>query len=112
MKKMLFLLPFLCLAGCGGRVAHPVAATNDYDDRLSCDHLRAERGVNDSKLADLTQERKNAETNNVGQALAGPLFIDLSSSERTEADALVKRNAVLDQLIARKCTAQGDANGQ
>jgi hypothetical protein len=48
----------------------------------------------------------------VGQALAGPLFIDLSSSERTEADALVKRNAVLDQLIARKCTAQGDANGQ
>ena len=95
----------LLLAGCGGRAAHPVAANNDYDDRLSCDHLRAEREVNDSKLADLTKERKNDNNNNVGLAVMDPLFLDLSGSERTEAEALTKRNAVLDGLIATKCPA-------
>lgn len=86
-------------------MARPVSATNDYDDLLTCDHLRAEHGVNDSKLADLTKERKSDNANNVGMLLVGPLFMDLSSSERTEAQALVKRNAVLDQLIAKKCPA-------
>jgi hypothetical protein len=100
----------LLLAGCGGRAAHPVAVNNAYDDRLTCDHLHAERGVNDSKLADLTKERKDANGNNVGTALLeGPLWLDLSGAERTEADALVKRNAVLDGLIAKRCGA-GAAN--
>ena len=94
----------LLLAGCGGRAAHPVAINNDYDDRLTCDHLRAEREVNDSKLADLTKERKNDNANNVGMAVAYPLFLDLSGAERKEAEALTKRNAVLDGMIANKCT--------
>jgi hypothetical protein len=95
---------FLLLAGCGGRAAHPVAINNDYDDRLTCDHLRAEREVNDSKLADLTKERKNGNNNNVGMAVLDPLFLDLSGAERKEAEALTKRNAVLDGMIANKCT--------
>jgi len=82
---------------------------NDYDDRLSCDHLRAERSINDAKLADLVKERKNDNNNNVGIALMDPLFLDLSGSERTEADALTKRNAVLDGLIGQKCPATAAA---
>jgi hypothetical protein len=105
MKKEIFLVACLMLTACGGRAARPVAATNDYDDRLTCDQLRAERGVDDTKLADLTQERKHAENNNIGMVAVSPLFIDLSSTERKEADALAKRNAVLDDLIARKCSA-------
>jgi hypothetical protein len=110
LKTISLLVVFLLLAGCGGRAAHPVAVNNAYDDRLTCDHLHAERGVNDSKLADLTKERKDANGNNVGTALLeGPLWLDLSGAERTEADALVKRNAVLDGLIAKRCGA-GAAN--
>ena len=110
MTRTLTLLCFLLLSGCGGRTAHPVAVNNDYDDRLTCDHLHAERGVNDSKLADLTKERKDANANNIGAAvLMGPLWLDLSGAERTEAEALTKRDAVLDALIAKKCTA-GVAN--
>jgi len=82
---------------------------NDYDDRLSCDHLLAERSINDAKLADLVKERKNDNNNNVGIALMDPLFLDLSGSERTEADALTKRNAVLDGLIGQKCPATAAA---
>ena len=76
---------------------------NDYDDRLSCDHLKAEHSVNDARILELTHERKQADMNNVGMLLVGPLFMDLSSSEKTEATALVKRDAVLDQLIAARC---------
>jgi hypothetical protein len=110
MKNISVVLVLILLSGCGGRAAHPVAVNNDYDDRLTCDHLHAERGVNDSKIADLTQERKSANGNNVGTAvLIGPLWMDLSGAERTEAEALTKRNAVLDALIAKKCTAATNA---
>jgi len=103
MKKILILGLLLVTAGCGGRVAHPVAATNDFDDRLSCDHLQAERAVNNSEFAELVKERKNDEVNNVGMVLLSPIMMDLSSSERKEAEALVKRDEVLDKLIAAKC---------
>jgi len=33
------------------------------------------------------------------------LFLDLSGAERKEAEALTKRDAVLDGLIAKKCPA-------
>jgi hypothetical protein len=103
------LFCLVLLSGCGGRAAHPVAINNDYDDRLTCDHLHAERAVNDAKLADLVKERKNDNSNNVGIALIDPLFLDLSGAERKEADALAKRNAVLDGLIGKKCPAVANA---
>lgn len=107
MKKAALSLVCLVLAGCGGRVAHPVAITNNYDRQMTCDQLRAERGVNDSKLADLEKERTSDRVNNLGAVLATPLMLplalDLSSSESTEAEALTKRNAELDRLIAQKC---------
>jgi hypothetical protein len=105
MKSVTILAVCLLVAGCGGRVARPVAINNDFDSQLTCGHLRAERGINDSLLMDLTQERKHDDANNVGMVPASPLFLDLSSSERKEADALTKRNAVLDQLIVKKCPA-------
>jgi hypothetical protein len=111
MKKEIFLLACLLLEGCGGRAARPVAITNDYDVQLTCDQLHAERGVNDSKLADLTQERKHDNANNVGMVLLDPLFLDLSGSERTEAVALTKRNTVLDDLIAKKCESVSQPKG-
>jgi len=93
------------LAGCGGRVSHPVEAVTDHDDRLSCDQLRAERRVNDSRMADLRDEKQNAEMNNVGLVVVSPLFFDLSSSEGKEIVALAARNQTLDALIAKRCPA-------
>lgn len=107
---------FLVCAGlgsCGGREAHPVSATTPYDDQLTCDHLRAERKVNDQKVADLTGERQDEVNNNVGMVLAGgiggALMMDTSNAEATEIDAFRARNKVLDDLIAKKCAAAGAA---
>jgi len=108
-KNIPLLFCLLLLSTCGGRVAHPVAINNDYDDRLTCDHLKAEREVNDSRLADLVKEGKHDDLNNAGMAVINPLFLDLHDSERKEADALTKRNAVLDGLIGKKCSG-GTAN--
>jgi len=93
------------VAGCGGRVAHPVAITTPLDATLDCDHLRAERRVNLARIADLGGERQHAQTNNVGQFVFNPLFIDLSQSEQREIVALDARNQELDRLIAGKCPA-------
>jgi hypothetical protein len=94
------------LCGCGGRSSHPIEATNAYDSQLSCDHLRAERQVNDARIADLAGEKGGDANNNVGKVLEGPvgiLFLDLSDSEKQEITAFQTRNKVLDQLIAQKC---------
>jgi hypothetical protein len=92
------------LAGCGGRVAHPVAATTPLDDQLSCDHLRSEREVNDARIADLRKEKRNSQDNDAGLILAAPLLLDVSDSEEKEIAAFQARNKVLDDLIAKKCT--------
>lgn len=103
-----FSLVLLC-AACGGRAAHPVSATTPYDDQLSCDHLTAERQVNDRRIADLNDESNQDVANSVGLVLVGgiggAMLMDASHSETTERDALHARNATLDGLIAKKCAA-------
>ena len=100
-------ISLLLLASCGGRTPHPVAATNPYDEQLSCTHLRNERAVNEKRFAELDDERRTDQANNaglvVGAGIGGLLLMDVSGSEKTEADALKTRNQNLDQLIARKC---------
>lgn len=103
-------LAFLTVS-CGGRVSRPIAATTPYDDQLSCDHLRAERQVNDARIADLNGERDHSAVTNVGWLVYLPLFMDVSKSEATEITAFQDRNTVLDGLIAKKCSpaaAKGD----
>jgi hypothetical protein len=100
------VITLLLLAACGGRVSRPVAATHPYDDQLSCDHLHAERTVNESRIADLRNERGDAISNNVGKLVATPmlpLFMDFSGVENKEVAALDERDKVLDTLIAAKC---------
>ena len=94
----------LMLSACGGRVSHPVAATNPYDDLLTCDHLRAERTTNEARIADLKGEKGNDGQNNIGMAVASPLLLDVSNSEEKEIAAFQERDKVLDALIAKKCT--------
>jgi hypothetical protein len=108
-------LASILLANCGGRVSHPVEAFTSYDDRLSCDQLRAERKVNDARIADLNDERRNSQNNNVGLVAAAPLtvalpmFVDVSNAEAKEITAFEARNQNLDALIAKKCEATSAA---
>ena len=96
------------LSGCGGRASHPIETTNAYDARLSCDHLYAERQVNDARIVDLAGEKRGDAGNNVakaiGQGPVGILFLDLSDSEKKEIEAFQARNTVLDQMIAERCS--------
>jgi hypothetical protein len=103
------VVPTLLLSACGGRSSHPVEATTAHDAQLSCDHLHAERRVNDARIADLDGERKGDSDNNVGkvigQGAVGILFLDLSDSEKKEIQAFQARNKVLDQMVAERCPA-------
>lgn len=101
---VLFALP---LSGCGGRTSHPVSATTPYDAQLTCEHIRAERVVNDARIADLKNEEDN-DTNNdiafaVGMGLSGGLFLNNSKAEESEINALKARDVVLDGLLTKKC---------
>ncbi|MBB6251338.1 hypothetical protein [Nitrospirillum iridis] len=100
---------FVGLSGCGGRVANPVKAVNAYDDQLSCDHLRAELQVNQAHILDLNGERAADRQHNVGQLLVGPMFIDLSDSEKKEIKALEARDTVLNGYLAQRCPTDAAA---
>lgn len=101
------LLLVLSLDSCGGRVARPVSATTPYDSQLTCEHITAERTVNDARIADLKGEEHDDIDNDVGFAigmgLTGAVFLATSDAEKSEIKALHARNAVLDDLMAKKC---------
>jgi hypothetical protein len=93
----------LLLGGCGGRAIRPAAITTSHDEQLSCDHLRAERTVNDKRILDLGNERGDGITNNIGFFIVSPLFMDVSGTESKEIAALQERNKTLERLAAGKC---------
>ena len=98
------LLILLCLTGCGGRVAKPVAVTNSFDDALSCTHMRGERDNNNKRLEELIGERGEAQRDNLGFLVVSPLFLDVSNTRKTETEALLARNERLAALMtARGC---------
>lgn len=110
---ILGLLLAVSLVRCGGRVAHPVSATTPYDGQLTCEHLEAERVVNDAHIADLKGEEHDDLNNDVGFAvgmgLSGAMFLNTSSAEKSEIKALHARNAVLDSLMKKSCTSSAAA---
>ncbi|MGH6975712.1 MAG: hypothetical protein ACREED_01665 [Stellaceae bacterium] len=109
---ILLLSLSLSLSACGGRTTHPIAATTPYDGQLTCEHVQAEREVNEAHIADLKNEEQDDNRNNVAfivtGGIGGALAMDASHSEETEIAALKARDDVLDGLIAEKC---GGATG-
>ena len=103
------------LVACGGRDAHPVDATTTLDDQLDCEHLRAERQINDARIADLRGEKGDATDNNVRGVVAsvgvGLVMLDVSGAQGKEISAYQERNKVLDGLITKKCQANAGAAG-
>lgn len=107
------LLLIVLVSGCGARKAEPVQTTRTTDSILSCDHLRAERRVNDRRMAHLLTEKGAQEANNVGFLLLSPLFLDLSNTEKQEIRALQDRNHQLGLLMeARRCGEPSSRSAQ
>lgn len=96
------------LAACGAREAQLVAETSPLDDRLSCEHLQGERVTNSARVSELAAETGRRQGDNValvlGLGLAGAMMMDSGETQRQETEALQRRNARLDALLAeRRC---------
>jgi hypothetical protein len=98
------------LWGCGGRVAHPVTLERSYDAQLSCTHLAGEYANNMKRLDELLGERKDKTSANIGLLIANPLLLDLSDTQREEAQSIESRNQRLIELMTvRDCRMPDDA---
>lgn len=99
----------LALAGCGGRAAHPVAATNPSDSAFDCAGIEREFSANERQILATIKERSNAQGKNIMLGMTGALifwpalfFMDPKSPEKIEIDALRNRNKVLEDIARTK----------
>lgn len=101
----------LALSGCGGREAHPIAATNVADGSLDCGAITREFDANERQILSTVKERSQAQGKNIILGATGALiffpalfFMDPKSPEKIEIDALRNRNKVLTDLAkSKKC---------
>lgn len=97
-------------AGCGGRVANPVSREGNFDIRLSCAHIRAERIANDRRIEDLRDERVDNRVRNLtkipsvifGNPFTALALVDTSRAIYVEIGAIEERNHRLDELGTEK----------
>jgi hypothetical protein len=103
------LVLLLGLSGCGAREARPVQEVTGLDDRLTCEHIQGELATNTARRQELAKETEGLGPRNAavvfGLGLVGALaFGDTGSAQRTEQEALTRRDARLVQLAAdRNC---------
>lgn len=93
------------LAGCAGREARPVAATNASDSAFDCAGIRREFDANERQILATIKERTDAQGKNIVLGATGVLlfwpalfFMDPKSPEKVEIDALRNRNTVLSEI--------------
>lgn len=110
LKILALLATGLVLAGCAGRSAHPIAATNPADSSFDCAGISREFVGNERQIQSTLQEKSQAQGKNVVVGAAGLLFLpfwfflDPKSPEKREIDALRNRNKVLEDIsAAKKC---------
>lgn len=114
MKKVLLATTILALAlsGCAGREAHPVAVAQYGDDQLSCSSIQAEIASNQAQANSLQSQAATHNATNAGVAVVGTFLfwpalfaLDLTDYEKVEANALMQRDAHLQQLASdHKCS--------
>ena len=113
MKKLLIMLLLsafaaMSVAGCGGRAANPIATKEVGDRDLDCDDIEAEMSDLDAQARRLFGEQDNKTGKNVALGIAGWFllvpwfFMDLSSAEKQEAQAMQDRGRHLQRLARKK----------
>lgn len=109
LTKFIICFVGIGLSACGGRVANLTPATTALDSQLSCSHLFGEYENNNKRLVELTGERRDKALYNAGVFLVvNPLFINLSSSEKEEAESISLRQKNLEGLLQAKTCPQSD----
>ena len=101
------------LSGCGGREAHPIAATAVTDSSLDCAAVQREFEANERQILVTVKERSQAQGKNIILGATGAIlffpalfFMDPKSPEKVEIDALRNRNNVLTEIArSKKCSA-------
>lgn len=112
MVAMLTVLS-ISLAGCGGREAKPIAATNPADSAFDCAGLQREFSANERQILATIKERSQAQGKNMILGATGVIlfwpalfFMDPKSPEKVEIEALRNRNKVLEDIArSKRCAA-------
>ncbi len=83
-----------------------MAEQSPLDDRLTCAHLQGELATNRARLAELGQETERRGRDSIGTVLligvAGAMFVDSGNTQKTESEALERRNTRLEALAAER----------
>ncbi len=103
----------LAVAGCGGREAKPISATNPNDSLFDCAGISREYAANEREILATLKERSKAQDKNIILGATGAIlffpalfFMDPKSPEKVEIDALRNRNGVLEDIARnKKCAA-------
>src|SRR5262245_32114368 len=105
----------MLLAGCAGRRAQPVAVMQSYDEKLSCDQLKAEIQTNETKALQLTGENESAHSNNVALGVVGAILfwpalfaIDTGDAEKVEIQALHDRISISKPSIPNRIAQRAE----
>lgn len=103
----------IVLAGCGGREAKPISATNPTDSAFDCAGITREYAANERQILATLKERSQAQGKNIILGATGALiffpalfFMDPKSPEKVEIDALRNRNKVLEDIARTKRCAK------
>jgi hypothetical protein len=103
----------VALSACGGREAHPIAATAVTDSGMDCGAVAREFEANEHQILTTVKERSQAQGKNIILGATGVIlffpalfFMDPKSPEKVEIEALRNRNTVLTEIArSRKCPA-------
>lgn len=85
------LLLIVCV-GCAGRRAHPIATDRRNDRFLSCGAMKREIEQNEVLIARKLDKDKSKLWSNIFWFIWFPPLMDVKEAEKTEAEALQRRN--------------------
>ncbi len=101
MKKvvMIICLVGILLQGCAGRDAYPVKISQSGDRDISCKGLELEMSRNKTSIAVKLAHDRSKLWSNIFWFIWFPPLMDVKEAEKTEAEALQRRNNRLEILM-------------
>ena len=103
------ILTGAALAGCAGRVGHPVNIAQPNDKFIECAQIMAEIKANNEELRALGREKGWKMAQNITAGVVGivvwPVWfgMDFKGAAAAEARALSQRNEYLASLAKKRC---------
>jgi len=103
MKRLVLIVCLVLLVGgCAGRDAYTVKTHRAGDRDTSCSGLKLEMSRNETLIAKKLAHDRSKLWSNVFWFIWFPPLMDVKEAEKTEAEALQRRNDHLDVLMKDK----------